>query len=123
VQSSDSRLRLELSSPSMRAGPCSEGTNPEQLLAAAYAACFLSAIRQAGREADVAIPADFNVTARFEVAQDAGTAETPGFEITLMVDLPGIEPAQRHALVERAHAISRCSRAMRRPVAVRTVTD
>jgi len=123
VQSSDSRLRLELCGPAVRAGVRNKGTNPEQLLAAAYASCFLSAIQQAAREAQIAIPADANVTARIEVGEGTDEPEAAGPIFTLMVDLPGIEPAQRQALVERAHAISRCSRAMRGSGVVRTIAD
>jgi Ohr subfamily peroxiredoxin len=129
AQSADRRLRLELCGE--RGSERAKGTDPEQLLAAAYASCFLSAIRQAGREAGVEVAADANVTARVELDtepdaeldQADAAPDEPGLRVSLIVDLPGLDPAQRQALVERAHAISRCSRALRRSVAVRTVVD
>jgi osmotically inducible protein OsmC len=128
VQSSDRSLRLELGSRPGTGGEPSVGTSPEQLLAAAYASCFLAAIRHAGIEAGVAIPLDANVTARIDVDAAAepstdGSCGGSGLGITLTVDLPGIDPAQRQALVDRAHATSRCSRAMRGSLTVRTVVD
>jgi osmotically inducible protein OsmC len=124
VQSSDRGLRLELGESSASALAGGQGTNPEQLLAAAYASCFLSAIRQAAREEGIAIPPDANVTARIDVEERrCEQAEPSGLGITLMVDLPGIEPAKRNALVERAHAVSRCSRALRGTLAVHTIVD
>jgi Ohr subfamily peroxiredoxin len=126
AQSSDRRLRLELGGPSPR--PCGrsaagEGTDPEQLLAAAYAACFLSAIRAAGEEAGIAIAPDANVTARIEHDEPDPFALGVTLGVTLLVDLPGVGSAQRQSLVERAHAISMCSRALRCGVTVRTITD
>jgi osmotically inducible protein OsmC len=121
VQSSDRRLRLELSGP-MRAGAVSGGTDPEQLLAAAYASCFLSAIHRAGRDADIAIPADANVTARIE-SGEGNDISGGDIGITLIVDLPGIAPDARQKLLDRAHATSRCSRAMRGSLTVQTIAD
>lgn len=126
AQSSDRRLRVELCRPAERCSKRAEGTDPEQLLAAAYASCFLSALREAGREAGVEITADANVTARIEPEDDAGgegASASPGLSVTLIVDLPGIDPDRRQALVERAHAVSRCSRALQGGVAVRTIVD
>jgi osmotically inducible protein OsmC len=128
VQSSDRSLRLELSGSPGASGEAGIGTSPEQLLAAAYASCFLAAIRRAGAETGVPIPPDANVTARIDVEDGFGPApenpgEGSGLGITLIVDLPGIDAARRQALVERAHATSRCSRAMRGTLAVRTVVD
>ncbi len=124
VQSSDRSLRLELGGLPGVTGQPGNGTNPEQLLAAAYASCFLAAIRHAAIEAGVAIPPDANVTARIDVDDaPAAMSEGSGLGMTLIVDLPGIDIAQRQALVDRAHATSRCSRAMRGTLAVRTVID
>jgi Ohr subfamily peroxiredoxin len=102
--SSDGHLRVRLAAPGALGGTGGEGTNPEQLFAAAYAACFLSAIRSAAAEENATIADDANVTATVAL----GTREEgPGLalQVALGVDLPGIDrgTAERIVAVARDH--------------------
>ena len=94
ARSSDGHLDIKLSVPG---GP-GTGTNPEQLFAAGYAACFLSAIRAAAAEQNTTIADDANVTATVAL----GTRETgPGLalQVALGIDLPGVDRRTAERLV------------------------
>jgi Ohr subfamily peroxiredoxin len=113
--SADGALRLDLATPAELGGPGGRGTNPEQLFAAGYAASFLSALREVGRER---IAPDANVTATVRVG---GRAEGEGrsFDVTLDVDLPGMQEGEAQALAARAHAICAYSLAVQGNLRVR----
>ncbi|MFC9387432.1 organic hydroperoxide resistance protein [Streptomyces venezuelae] len=114
VRSSDGLLDLPLSSPKA-VGGSGTATNPEQLFAAGYAACFHSALRVSAREAKVAL-ADDTV-----VAEVALHKEESGFRLSvvLTVELPGIEESKARRLAEAAHGRCPYSKAVRGNVEVR----
>ena len=88
--SSDGHLRVRLAAPATLGGSGGEGTNPEQLFAAGYAACFLSAIRSAAAQENTTIADDANVTATVVLGtreDGAGLA----LQVALGVDLPGTD--------------------------------
>jgi Ohr subfamily peroxiredoxin len=96
--SSDGHLRVKLAAPVALGGSGDEGTNPEQLFAAGYAACFLSAIRAAAAEEDTTIADDTNVTATVAL----GTREDgPGLalQVALGIDLPGVDRGTAERIV------------------------
>ncbi|WP_317192354.1 organic hydroperoxide resistance protein [Hymenobacter jeongseonensis] len=102
-------LNLSLSTPKEMGGPGKAGaTNPEQLFAAGYAACFEGALGVAARQAGVKLN---NVTV--EALIGFGKAEDGGFGISadLHVNLPGVAQAQADELVAAAHGICPYSRA------------
>lgn len=110
--SEDGALRVHLAMPKALGGPGGEGTNPEQLFAAGYAACFLSAIKFVAAQEKAIIPADANVTATVGIgARDDG----PGFglEVALAVDLPGLDRDSAERIVEAAHQACPYSNATR----------
>jgi lipoyl-dependent peroxiredoxin len=96
--SSDGRLRVKLDAPSTLGGAGGEGTNPEQLFAAGYAACFLSAIRAAAAEENTTIAEDANVTATVALGNREGG---PGLalQVALGVDLPGLDRGTAERIV------------------------
>lgn len=104
--SSDGRLDVKISLP----GAARAGTNPEQLLAAGWSACFESAIGLAARKRKVALPADLAIDA--EVDLHLGD---DGYSLSarLNVSLPGVERAVARALVDEAHQICPYSKATR----------
>ncbi|OON69861.1 Ohr subfamily peroxiredoxin [Hymenobacter sp. CRA2] len=111
VTSQDNALTLELSTPKAMGGMGKEGaTNPEQLFAAGYAACFEGALGVAARQAKVTLK---DVT--IESFVHFGKAEDGGFGIAadLHVNIPGVEQQQAQELVEAAHQICPYSRATR----------
>ena len=105
-RSSDGRLDIRLSPPN-RPG---SGTNPEQLLAAGWSACFGDSLRQAARKLDVTPPPEPIIDAEVDlVTGDAGLA----LRARLTISLPGVEDAVAQRLVTAAHQTCPYSRATR----------
>jgi osmotically inducible protein OsmC len=110
VKSSDGRLDLETRPPKALGGS-GDGTNPEQLFSAGYAACFLSALRLVAGKARVALPEGADVTARIGLGR---TAEG-GFGLTgeIVASLPGFDQQEADELVDKAHHVCPYSNATR----------
>jgi osmotically inducible protein OsmC len=105
-RSSDGRLDIRLSTP----GSARIGTNPEQLFAAGWSACFESAIALAARKRKIALPADVAIDAEV----DLNLADGGYFlRARLTVSLPGVEREAAQALVDEAHQICPYSKATR----------
>ena len=110
--SDDSRVEVGLSTPRELGGNGGPGTNPEQLFAAGYAACFLGAIKFVAAQDKVRIPEDARVDAQVGIGQrDDGTGF--GLVVSLKASLPGIEPAKAAELVSRADVVCPYSHATR----------
>ena len=108
--SSDQALNVRLSTPRELGGAGGTGTNPEQLFAAGYAACFLSALKFVAGKAKVALPADARV------AGTVGIGPIPtGFalQVELEIFVPGLPKHQVQELVEQAHVVCPYSNATR----------
>lgn len=104
--SSDGRLDVKLSSPGTSGG----GTNPEQLFAAGWSACFLGAMGVAAAKMKVSLPADRAVDAEVDLAtNDDGYF----LRARLNVSLPGLDRDVAQAVVEAAHQICPYSKATR----------
>ena len=108
VRSADGLLDLRLALPKELGGP-GGATNPEQLFAAGYAACFTSALLLCAREAKARIGAPA-VTAHVGLARDGAGF---GLVVRLEVALPEAERETAEALTRRAHEICPYSRAIR----------
>jgi Ohr subfamily peroxiredoxin len=119
VQSDDGNLQLELSIPRVLGGPGKQGaTNPEQLFAAGYAACFESAIRHVARAKKTAIP---NLSVEAEVgliSVETGFALTVG----LSVRFSGLEQPLCEELVSAAHTTCPYSNAVKNNINVKIQT-
>jgi Ohr subfamily peroxiredoxin len=115
-RSDDGRLEVHLSRPKELGGAGGPGTNPEQLFAAGYSACFIGALNVAGQQLNMKIPADTSVTANVGI----GPRTAGGFGITadLVVSLPGIAREDAQRLVETTHQICPYSNATRNNVEV-----
>ena len=104
-RTSDGRLDVRLTVP----GTKGDGTNPEQLLAAGWSSCFLSAIRHTAAKSKVKLPNDVAVDAEV----DLGTTDGGYFiQARLNVSLPGIGPETAQKLVDGAHLECPYSKAM-----------
>jgi len=101
IHSSDGVLDFDLKVPKELGGPGGTGSNPEQLFAAGYAACFEGAMRFVAGQRKVQVPADTQVTAHVGI----GPREPTGFGIAvqLEVSLPGLDRAVAQDLVDTAH--------------------
>ncbi len=106
----DKALDVKLSMPKELGGPGGSGTNPEQLFASGYSACFLSAIKFVAGQQKVQVPNDATVTATVGIGQIEGGF---GLEVALKVALPGIERAKAEELVHAAHKVCPYSNATR----------
>jgi osmotically inducible protein OsmC len=119
--SSDGQLDVRLAFPPALGGD-GKGTNPEQLFAAGYAACFTSTLGVVGRQAKVAT-GDISVTAEVGIGKDP---EDGGFAITavLRAKLPEhLRNETGRKLVEQAHAGCPYSKATRGNIAVELVVE
>jgi len=108
--SSDSALDVKLSTPRELGGAGGDGTNPEQLFAAGYSACFLGALKFVAGKQKVALPADTRVTGKVGI----GPIPTGfGIEAELTIAAPGLPREQLQALVDQAHIVCPYSNATR----------
>ena len=116
ARSEDGRVDLKLSTPRELGGGGGDGTNPEQLFAAGYSACFIGAMKAAAGQLKLKVPDDATVTATVGI----GPRSEGGFGITadLEVTLPGLAPEDGRKLVDLAHTICPYSNATRNNVDV-----
>jgi lipoyl-dependent peroxiredoxin len=107
----DGRLDIKLSPPGMGGS----GTNPEQLFAAGYSACFIGAMKAVAGKMKVALPADLAVDAEVDLGP-VGAAY--GIAVRMNVSLPGMEREAAQALLDTAHKVCPYSNATRGNIAV-----
>ena len=102
----DGRLSVTLSSP----GTAGTGTNPEQLFAAGYSACFIGAIKAVAGMKKITVPEDSSVDASVDLGK---IADGYGIAVRLDITLPGMERAAAQDLVDAAHQVCPYSNATR----------
>ncbi|WP_119679404.1 organic hydroperoxide resistance protein [Indioceanicola profundi] len=114
----DGLLSVALATPKELGGK-GGATNPEQLFAAGYSACFIGALKFVGARDKIAVPADVTVTAQVGIGpRDDG--EGFGLAVDLTVNLPGVDRAQAEELVARAHRVCPYSHATKGNIQVTT---
>lgn len=106
AQSDDGRLDIKLSSP----GSAGTGTNPEQLFAAGWSACFIGAMGLASGKMKIKLPADLAVNAEVDLCNADGAYF---LQARLNVSVPGLESEVVQTLVEAAHQTCPYSKATR----------
>ncbi len=109
VRSSDGVIDEQLAIPKELGGPGGDATNPEQLFAAGYAACFNSAVTLVARQSKVELSSS-SVTAKVGIGQQGGGF---GLTVTLRVDLPGVDKPVAEDIVAQAHMVCPYSNATR----------
>ena len=108
----DGVLSVTLSTPKELGGGGGPGTNPEQLFAAGYSACFLGALKFVAGKAKILVPSDATVTGEVGIgARDDG--EGFGLDVTLTIHVPGLEKSVVEDLVQKAHIVCPYSHATR----------
>jgi Ohr subfamily peroxiredoxin len=108
--SSDGVLDVKLTTPKELGGAGAVGTNPEQLFAAGYSACFIGALKVVAGQSKVALPAETAITGT------VGIGPIPhgfGIEVELKISLPGLDKAVAEDLVHKAHQVCPYSNATR----------
>jgi lipoyl-dependent peroxiredoxin len=109
-ESSDGRLSAKLSVPKGLGGDDGPGTNPEQLFAAGYSACFIGAMKFVAGQKKISLPADVKVTADVGIGP---IATGFGIQVALKISIPGMDAAKAQELVNAAHVVCPYSNATR----------
>ena len=112
ARSDDGQIDLKLDRP-VEMGGKGDGTNPEQLFATGYAACFIGALRVVAGKRHIRIPEDVAIDSAVSFGPLQGEAEGFGIAVAMTIHLPGIERATAEELVQRAHQICPYSNATR----------
>jgi len=108
--SSDGALEVSLTTPKELGGNGAFGTNPEQLFAAGYSACFIGAMKFVGGRDKIAVPADLSI----ETSVGIGPIPTGfGIQVEHKISLPGLDRATAEKLVAAAHIVCPYSNATR----------
>jgi Ohr subfamily peroxiredoxin len=116
AESSDGVLKVQLSTPRELGGAGGPGTNPEQLFAAGYSACFLGALKFVAAKEKQVLPSTTRVTGTVGI----GPIPTGfGIEAELQISIPGLEREKAQALVDKAHIVCPYSNATRNNIDVR----
>ncbi|WP_236191467.1 organic hydroperoxide resistance protein [Pseudomonas paraglycinae] len=110
-RSSDGILDVKLSSPGSSGG----GTNPEQLFAAGWSACFIGAMKAVAGQQKISLPADLAVDAEVDLGTNS---EGYLLQARLNVSLPGMERGAAQQLVDAAHQVCPYSKATRNNIEV-----
>ncbi len=116
--SSDGVLDVKLSTPKELGGAGGSATNPEQLFAAGYSACFLGAIKYVASQQKVLVSNESKITAEVGIGQIPGGF---GLDIELQISLPGVSMEVAQDLVTKAHQVCPYSNATRGNIDVRLV--
>ena len=111
ARSDDGQLDITLSAP----GSGRSGTNPEQLFAAGWSACFQGAMGIAARKLRITLPAATAIDAEVDLGK---TGDAYQLQARLNVSLPGLDPQQAQAIVDEAHLTCPYSKATRGNIAV-----
>ena len=110
AKSDDGKLDVKLAPPKELGGN-GAGTNPEQLFAAGYAACFIGAMRLVAGNEKIAVPQGLAIDADVSLGKDAQDNFRLG--VVFNIALPGLDKAAAEALVAKAHQVCPYSRATR----------
>ncbi len=114
VRSSDGRIDEQVRMPQALGGD-GQGTNPEQLFAATYSACFQGALRLVAKNGGVSLPDDATITAQVGIGPDETSF---GIAVSLIGSMPGLDQAQADDLMRQAHQVCPYSKATRGNVEV-----
>jgi len=108
-RTNDGKLEVRLNPPKEMGGS-GDGTNPEQLFAAGYSACFLGAMKHVAGKEKITLPADAKITGK------VGIGPIPqgfGIEVELVISLPGLDRGTAQSVIEKAHQVCPYSNATR----------
>lgn len=108
--SSDGVLDVSLTTPKDMGGAGGSGTNPEQLFAAGYSACFLGAMKLVSGQDKIDMPEDASIEGAVGIGP---VSKGFGIEVELKISLPGMDKKQAKALVDKAHQVCPYSNATR----------
>jgi len=113
TESSDGAIKLNLVTPKELGGAGGAGTNPEQLFASGYSACFIGALKAVAARQKVALTSEVSIKASVSIGPMTGKAGAFGIAVSMDISLPGMERAAAEALVTLAHEVCPYSNATR----------
>lgn len=114
--SSDKHLDIKLSVPKEMGGAGGDGTNPEQLFAAGYSACFMGAMAFVAGQKKSALPSGTKINGNVGIGPIPGGF---GIEVELKISLPGMDKNAARELVDAAHKVCPYSNATRNNIEVK----
>lgn len=111
--SSDREIELTLMTPKELGGAGGPGTNPEQLFAAGYSACFIGAMKVVAAHDKIHLPAEVSIAADVAIGAMVGKPGAFGVAVNMAISIPGMERAAAEELVAKAHEVCPYSNATR----------
>ncbi len=112
AKTDDGKLDVKLGLPKEMGGS-NAGTNPEQLFAAGYAACFIGAMRFVAGQQKKELPADTHINSSVKFGPRTGGAKGFSVDVELEVHIPGLDKAEAEKIVHEAHEVCPYSNATR----------
>ncbi len=113
IESNDGALKLPLITPKELGGAGGAGTNPEQLFAAGYSACFIGAMKAVAAREKIVLPADVSIKSDVSIGPMTGKEGAFGIAVTMAISVPGMDKAAAEKLVATAHEVCPYSNATR----------
>jgi lipoyl-dependent peroxiredoxin len=113
TESSDGKIKLQLSTPKALGGDDGPGTNPEQLFASGYSACFIGAMKAVAARQKISLPANVSIQSDVSIGPLASKPGAFGIAVAMAVTVPGMERPAAEALVKAAHEVCPYSNATR----------
>ncbi len=113
TESSDGAIKAALVTPKELGGAGGAGTNPEQLFAAGYSACFIGAMKAVAAREKISLPADVSIKADVAIGPMTGKEGAFGITVAMAISVPGMDKAAAQKLVATAHEVCPYSNATR----------
>jgi lipoyl-dependent peroxiredoxin len=113
TESSDGAIKLNLVTPKELGGAGGAGTNPEQLFAAGYSACFIGAMKAVAGRQKISLPAEVSIQSSVSIGPMTGKEGAFGIAVTMAISVPGMDKAAAEQLVATAHEVCPYSNATR----------
>jgi lipoyl-dependent peroxiredoxin len=113
TKTSDGALDLTLSTPTEMGGAGGPGTNPEQLFAAGYSACFIGAMKAVAGRDKMRLPSEVSIVAEVSIGAMVGKPGAFGVAVDMAISIPGMDREAAEDLVAKAHEVCPYSNATR----------
>ncbi len=113
TESSDGAIRLDLSTPKELGGAGGSGTNPEQLFAAGYSACFIGAMKAVAAKAKIKLADNVSIKSDVSIGPMTGKPGAFGISVVMHINVPDMPRADAEKLVATAHEVCPYSNATR----------
>jgi lipoyl-dependent peroxiredoxin len=113
TESSDGKIKLQLSTPKELGGDGGPGTNPEQLFASGYSACFIGALKAVAAKQKIRLPAEVSIAADVSIGPMTGKPGAFAIAVAMTVSIPGLGKGEAEQLVAAAHEVCPYSNATR----------